>query len=275
MSSQVLDVLSYAKTLEVYKNHKPVFSLGGTIFEEYYDYYIKDGLLFVVGTTAVSDLEIKAMYTVSIVNPVYVKSIHIYKDINPVIEDIPSLNMKSKFESVVKTVCEGLSKGENNFGICTDCAVFNIEDVIGNVNDTFKTSGNLFSVETIMQDSRKFDKMMTSDGSILSKKTLFSSFDMIESLYIPLHKLFSTPFANIVPDEIKELCNNYTKSIGIHNGTPYKHNKSYHKGERVKARVDNKGTIEYRYYVSKIGCNSDSPLDSDNWLEITDSVVEG
>lgn len=274
MNNGVFDVLAYAKTLDGYKKHKPVITLGANVFEEYFDYFIKDGLIFIVGTTAIEDLDVTAIYTVSIINPSCVKSIHLYKDIKPNIEDIQELNITSNFETVAKTICEGLASGSHNFNIPIDCGVFNAEDVLGRVNETFKTSGNLYSVETIVQDSNKFDKMTTKDGSILSNKLLFSSFDKMESLYVPLHNLFYTPFIDYVPDEIKDMCKTYNKNLHIFNGIPYNENKSYHKGERIKARVDNKGKIEYRYYVSKINANTESPLESENWLEITENVVE-
>lgn len=274
MSSGVFDVLAYAKTLDGYKKHKPVITLGANVFEEYYDYFIKDGLIFIVGTTTVEDLDVTAIYTVSIINPATVNAIHLYKDINPNIDNMASTNTKSNFETVAKKICEGLANGSHNFGICSSCGVFNCQDVVGRVNDTFKTSGNLFSVETIVQDAVMFDKMANKDGTIMSNKILFGEFDKIETLYIPLHVLFYTPFVDYVPDEIKEMCKTYTKSMHIYNGVPYSKNKSYHKGERIKARVDNKGTIEYRYYVSKINGNTESPLDSENWIEITDKIVE-
>ena len=48
-----LSILKYLKTLDNFNKFHPVICIGGhEIFEEYYDYYIIDGIVYVLGISA-------------------------------------------------------------------------------------------------------------------------------------------------------------------------------------------------------------------------------
>ncbi len=270
-----LGILAHIKTLEGYNNHKPIIALSTDVFEDYYDYFISNGYLFIITVQQMLNIDVPAAFVISVINPDDIETVFVDKELNINMENITDVT-PSDFGSLAKTLIEGMASGVKNYGIPYTSATVNVMDKVIVINETTVTSGNMFSVENSVLDASMHAKT-GKQGEIYKVKRVISEFSKISAISIPLNGAIYTPIVDVCGEDILDIVHNYIKNLHIENGTPMVESRSYHKGEHVYVNVkDNNGNISKRYYVSKIEGNlplKELPKDDSLWLDITNDVV--
>ena len=265
-----LGVLTYLRSLSNYKDHKPVISLSSEVFQEYYDYYIVNGYLFIVGVQEVVNVDAKAIFSLTMVNPKLIVGIFTDEELNPDVSKISEVE-SGDWDKALKDIFERTGSGACNHGIPYTSMKLCVQDRVFNINDTVKCSDSLFSVNNPMLDAVNFARP-GSQGEVYSGKCFVSSYDMVETITMPLNGVLKTPVKDYIDDDIKTLITTYLGNLGIANGRPWKKNTSYHKGENIWVNVetedkDGNKTTAKRYFVSKIEGNFYEPINKNAWIE--------
>jgi len=269
----MLGLLSYLKTLDGFEKHKPIISLSAETFQDYMDYFIIDGLVYLIGIQSVFEPTTNAIYTLTIMNPHNIKAVFsdqlLNADVTAVVDDVPI----GDWDGTIKSIVDGASKGTKNYGIPYTSVKICVEGRVFMTNDTFKCTDKLFQIDNPMYDASSFSNV-GKQGEVYKNIRFISAFDKAEAVTVPLTGVFRTPFVDYISEEIKEYVKNYLKSLNILNGTPWKKNRSYHKGEHIWVNVETKNNNNEitnsvtKYYVSKIEGNHSLPTESDSWIEI-------
>ncbi len=269
-----LGILSYIKGLDNFKKHKPIIALSTDVFEDYYDYFIVNGNLFIVTVQQTQNLDAPAIYTLTAVNPEEIESIYVDKELNVDITTVSSVTT-ANFANLAKTVIEGLASGSKNYGIPYTSATVNIMDKVLTINETAVVSGELFSVDNVALDASMFANTR-SQGEIYKTKRTIGNLSSISAISVPLNAVPYTPMADVCGEEVLNIVKNYLKNLKIEKGSPMLNTRAYHRGEHVYIKVEDKnGKITKRYYVSKVEGNppmKELPKDDSAWIDITDDV---
>ena len=272
-----LGILSHIKGLEGYKKHKPIISLSTDVFEDYYDYFIVNGNLFIVTVQQIQNLDTPAIYTLVAVNPDDIETIFVDKELDVDITSIADVQT-ADFKLLAKTLIEGLASGSHNHNIPYTSATANVMDKLFTINETAVISGDLFSVDNATLDAAMHANA-GSQGEVYKIKRMIAPLESISAISIPLNAVLYTPAVDVCGNDILDLAKNYLKNLHIENGIPMVAGRSYHKGEHVfvnvETKVNGKATVSKRYYISKSESNpafEELPTDDSDWIDITDEV---
>ena len=276
-----LSILSYIKTLEDYHKFHPIICIGcHEIFEEYYDYYIHNNMLYILGISS-TDIGSGGYKVISVVNPASITNVYcddkLKADFTQASEVYPNSDvLNADFISLAKTFLANCKQNPNNFNLPYSNARILVGDESIRLSKSIEINGDLFSVDIT---ELNIGKIVGNPGSpMCGTFRIFSEFDKIQVISAPFSEVFMSPFASIVSNEVLELSNNYRKNHFSVMGVPnYKH-QEYAMGDRVWLDVTIKrkdGTIEpevRKWFVSKVDRNSDIPMskeakEHDSWLE--------
>lgn len=274
-----LGILSHIRGLEGYQAHKPIIALSTDVFEDYYDYFIVNGNLFILSVQQIQNLDAPAIYTLTAINPDGIETIFVDNELDVDISTISDV-ATADFKALAKTLIEGLASGVNNHGIPYTSATVNIMDKVLTINETAKVSGELFSVDNVALDASMFANT-GKQGEIYKTKRTIAPLESISAISVPLNAVVYTPMADVCGEDALNAAKNYLKNLRIDKGTPMTNSRAYHKGEHVyvnvETKVNDKATVSKRYYISKIEGNppmTELPKDDSAWLDITDEVNE-
>ena len=271
-----LGILSYIKNQDNYKDHKPIIALSTDVFEDYYDYFIVGGNLFIITVQQTQNIDAPAIYTLTAINPEDIESIYVDKELNVDISNISSIET-SDFSGLAKTIIEGLASGSKNYGIPYTSATLNVMDKVLVINETAVVSGDLFSIDNVALDASMFANTR-SQGEIYKNKRTIANLSSISTISVPLNAVPYTPMTDVCGDEVLAIVKNYLKNLKIEKGSPMLNTRAYHKGEHVYIKVEDKnGNVSKRYYVSKIEGNppmTSLPKDDSAWIDITDDMSD-
>ena len=220
-----LGVLSYLKTLPKFKEHKPVISLSSETFQEYYDYFIVNGYLFIVGVQEVYNVDAKVIYTLTMLNPSIIVGIFTDEELGADVSKITAEVASGNWDAAAKDIFSRTGSGECNNGIPYTSMKLCVQDRVFNINESIKCGDKLFSIDGIMLDAVNFAKPGP-QGEVYSGKRFVSSYSMVETITMPLNGVYRTPMKDYINDEIKKLIDNYLSTLGISEGRPWKKNTS-------------------------------------------------
>lgn len=273
----MINVLEYLKNLDGFKNNKPIITVGINNIENYYDYYIKDNLLFIIFSTITDDGK-NSYFNLAIINPDCITGIYcpygLKADISKVSAD--KTNYSSVFTAKMKEIIPKFLDGanNNNFNLAYTKARISVGDEIIRITENTKINGDLFSID---DNNISLENIVGQPGNTMTKQfRFFSNFNKIESMYIPFDDIPLTPIKDIVGDEILDMVNNLKINKYGKPKVPGYERIEYSKGNRIFADIADKtkNEKEYtrRYFVSKINNNSYVPLsadakEADAWLE--------
>lgn len=272
----MLNVLEYIKTLENFNTYKPTIVVGTNTIETYYNYYIKDNILFIV-FQQITDTGNGAFMNLGILNPNSITSIYCNPMLNVDANKISSVDdYKTTFVNTMKSIIPNLVTGKNtnNFNIGYNKARLSTgNETIRILDRNISENGDFLSIDT---DELSVGNIVGQPGNIMAKEIrFFTDYNKIDSFSIPLIDVPMTPVYDIIPDDIKTLIENYQYNLFHAKGAPGYRHVQYGRGDRVWIDVTDKskGLTEIRkYFVSKINKNSYIPLskeskENDAWLE--------
>lgn len=274
----MLNVLEYIKTLDNFEANKPTIVIAGcNTIETYYNYYIKDSLLFIVFQQA-TDTGSGAYMNLGIINPDAITSIYCNPNLNVNVSDVSSNagTYGEAFASTIKTIIPNFVTGKNtnNFNIGYNKARISVgSEIIRILDKNVAENGDFLSIDT---NEISVGNIVGQPGNIMIKDTrFFTEYSKIDALFIPLIDVPMTPINDIISDDIKTLIENYQYNLFHAKNAPGYRHVPYNKGDRVWIDVTDKskGLSETRrYFVSKLDKNSYIPLskeskENDAWLE--------
>ena len=273
----MINVLKYIKTLENYKNYKPIITVGINNIENYYDYYIENDLLFIVFSTVTDDGK-NSYFNLAIVNPDCITGIYcpygLHADVSAV--SASSEKYSTAFTSTMKDIIPKFLEGanSNNFNLPYVKARISVGDEIIRITENTVVNGDLFSID---DSNLSVESIVGQPGNPMTKKyRFFSNFSKIESMYIPFIDIPATPIKDLVNDEILTLVDTLKTNKYGDPKVPGYARQEYFKGDRIFADISDKtkGETTYtrRYFVSKINNNNTVPLSveaatQNAWLE--------
>lgn len=267
-----LGAFAYLKTLDGFHKHKPIIALSSSVLQEYLDYFIVDGYLFVIGVHDVYNVDAMAVYTLSMVCTDNVKILSTDEVLGADVTKITPMPA-GDWGKAMKDIIQRTASGECNHGIPYTSLKICVEDYVNNVNETAKIAGKFFTVDNMAMDATKFAEVGP-QGEVYSKRRFVGEYDKIELVTVPLNGVYKTPLKDYINDEIREYIDQYLKNLHIEHGRAWKTGTSYHKGENIFVDINTEkdGKViktERKYFVSKVEGNTTLPT-SDYWLEIDD-----
>ena len=276
--NNVLSILSYIKTLDNYGKYHPIICVGcHEIFEEYFDYYIVDNLLYIVGIT-ITDIGSGGYKTISVVNPKAITNIYCDDALQA---DFSSIALTENvtdvdFKALAKTFLQKCISNPNNFDLPYTKVRLLVGDESIRLSEDITLGENIFSIDI---NELNLGKIVGNPGSpMYGKYRVFTEYDKIQVITVPFSEVFMSPFKDIVGSDILALSDQYRMNhFGVMGVPNYKH-QEYAKGDRVWLDVTIKhkdGTVDpevRKWFVSKVHKNSDIPLskearEHDSWLE--------
>jgi len=281
-----LSILEYLKTLEGFDNHHPVICVGSNeIFEEYYDYYIIDGIVYVLGITSTS-VGSGGYKTLNMINPDAITNVYIDDALGADLNNVTVSPAKgnSTFVDKAKTFINGCIKNANNFNLPYSKARFFVGDEsIRVLENGFVVNGDLVSFDVQELSIGTMTGPAGLGKPMCDKFRIFTDFNRFQDISIPFADLKYSPMKDFVSNELLELSQNYRETHfgkwgkGVAN---YEH-REYAKGDRVWLDVEivsksgdvSKNVPEKRmWFVSKANRNNDIPLSkeakaNDSWAE--------
>ena len=288
-----LSILKYLKSLDNFNKFHPVICIGGhEIFEEYYDYYIIDGIVYVLGISA-TDTGSGGYKTFSIVDPSAITNVYIDDVLNADLSKVSGKDVvdHAAFVTKAKAFINGCISNPNNFNLPYSKAKFLIGDeYIRALEDGFAINGDLVSLD-VQEISISAIVGPSGLGKPMKDKfRVFTEFDKIQVITIPFSDLKYSPMANFVNEELLSLCQTYRET---HYGkwgkgiVAYDHIE-YSKGDRVWLDVEiksksgnpvNEVPEKRMWFVSKRNRNTDIPLSkeakaNDSWAEFNPEINE-
>jgi len=278
-----LKILEEIKKSEKYspKTH-PIITLNNSeIFEEYYNYFIVNNLLFIVNATF-TDIGGNPYVRISLVNPKSISSIQCPKELEFDISTIGEITESNStiFETAAKDILQKLGTNPNNFGISYNKTRVTIgKESLIMPGDKIKFNGNLFSADV---NGIGLENLVSDPGkSLVNEYRIYSDVKNIDCISVPLIEADLTPLLDYFDDDIKTMIKNYRNNkYGTMEVPAYKH-QEYSKGNRVwvdvkvvskSGKAENEVPEKRRYFVSKIDNNNHIPLskearENDAWLE--------
>lgn len=280
-----LSILEYLKTLDNFNKYHPIICVGcHEIFEEYYDYYIIDGIVYIVAITS-SDIGSGGYKTISMINPSHITNVYIDDAMNADLSAIESPENPASygdFKSKVTTFLNGCISNPNNFNLPYSKARFLVGDESIRVHeDGIAVNGDLVS----------FDISEVSLGAIVGKPgnpmysdyRMFTNLDKFQVITIPFEDLIYSPMTGFVTEELKTLCKTFREThFGKWGNGVLPYNRGeYAKGDRVWLDVQvvsksgntaNEKPEKRMWFVSLANKNSDIPLSknakaNESWAE--------
>lgn len=273
----MINVLEYLKTLDGFENNKPIITVGINNIENYYNYYIKDNLLFIVFSTAADDGK-KSYFNLGIINPDRITGIYcpygLKADVSKASASSTdySKTFTAKMKEIIPKFLDGANS--NNFNLAYSKARISVGYEIIKITENTKINGDLFSID---DSNLSVENIVGNPGNPMVKTyRFFSKFNKIESMYVPLADVPLTPVKDIVGTEILTLIDNFNINNYGNPKVPGYERKEYFKGDRIFADITDKTKNETeptrRFFVSKINSNYFVPLsieakENDAWLE--------
>lgn len=273
----MINVLEYLKTLDGYKNNKPIITVGINNIENYYDYYIKNNLLFIIFSTITDDGK-NSYFNLAIINPDCITGIYCPYGLKADISKVSAnkTNYSTIFTNKMKEIIPKFLDGanSNNFNLAYTKARISVGDEIIRITEDTKINGDIFSIDDY---NISLENIVSKPGNIMAKRfRFFTNFSKIESIYIPFEDIRLTPVKDIVDTEILDMVDNLHLNKYGNPRVPGYERIEYSKGNRIFADIADKTKNEKdytrRYFVSKINNNSFVPLsveakEADAWLE--------
>lgn len=281
-----LSILSYLKTLTDFSKYHPIISVGNKeIFEEYYDYYIIDGSLFILGISSTS-VGSGGYKTLTLVNPNEITNVYIPDTLKVDLTKVTKVDniTNAAFGDKIKTIIEGCMINPNGFNLPYSNARFLVGyESIRVLESGFAINGNIVSMDI---NELNLGVIVGAEGigkPMYNKYRVFTELPQIQAVTIPLIDLPYSPLATLVNDELITLSKNYLVSkFGTwgSGARPYEQ-MEYAKGDRVWTDVevvsksgnpDNERPEKRMWFVSLKNRNADIPLSKEakannSWAE--------
>lgn len=283
-----LSILKYMKTLPNFGKYHPIITIGDSnVFEEYFDYYIVDNMLFIVGVT-ITDIGSGGYKTLTMIDPSAINNIHcddaLEADFSAVTDDgTTDAALHTAFVTKAKEIIPACAASENNFGL----PMQNVRLIVGEESIRLITEGGIHvNGDLLALDVHEYNigNIVGKPGnSINSKSRIFTTFDQVAAITIPFADTNFSPLKSHAGADIEAACSQYRIN---HFGSygkgiiPYYRNE-FAKGDRVWSDVEvvsksgnpNNTVPETRkWFVSLVNKNSDVPMSKEakannSWAE--------
>lgn len=262
-----LGIFEYVKSLPGFDKYHPIFTISAAeIFAEYYNYWVKDGKLFVLYPVIDTLQTLPSYLGVAVIKPSAITTLYVPTELQADISKAGNV-AEVDFVSTAKTLLEGFAKGSHNYGFPNRSPWMLCGSNIIKLTRSITTGSGLFKVDILSLSANQLHV----DGTMIRPNAFVSEYANVEDIIVPLQHLKYTPMWDIVPDEIKEHYNIYMEKNNLTHGTLITRtirDRNFAMGEHCYIIDIESG--KYRYFVSKTDNNSELPIIYDGKMAIPD-----